>query len=428
MAMSSFLPPRFITSLALVLSSLSVLAQASTYNAVIVYGDSLSDNGNLFAATGQPASPYFDGRMSNGPVAVEQLAALLGSPLLDYAWGGATTGIGNLGDGGTPTSFGLDNLPGMQTELAQTQASLGPYVSNGLFVVWGGPDDFLSPSPLDTTVAQIVARAVSDELGIVQSLRTLGAQHILVPGMPDLGLTPYFQSLPRGAVEGTEIASAFNAALVAGLPSGVTYFNTSALLDSIVANPAAYGFNDVTDPCYNGTTVCSDPSQYLFFDSFHPTTAADAFAAEGFREVVSPEPSTFVLLMVGGLVLGAVSRTRAPVVATARQATTQKKMKMIEDALLAFRTANDRIPCPADLTTALRGANLGIEGATPGTCTGGSPSANFTSGTAAEGAVPAVTFPAMPDQRVTRGASQSHQVSASSQSDRTRSGGFTRGF
>jgi cholinesterase len=297
------LPLRQVFGLALGLSSLSGIAEASTYSAVIVYGDSLSDNGNLFAATGQPAIPYYDGHMSNGPVAVEQLAALLGAPLLDFAWGGATTGIGNLGDGGTPTSPGANNLPGMQTEFASTQASLGPYLANGLFVVWGGPDDFLSPSPLDTTVPEIVARAVNDDVGIVQSLQALGAQHILVPGMPDLGLTPHFQSLPGGAAEGAEISGNFNAELIAGLPPGATYFDTAALLDSIVANPAAYGFSNVTLPCYNGTTVCSNPAQYLFFDSFHPTMAADAFAAEGFYQAVSPEPSAFVLLMAGGLVL-----------------------------------------------------------------------------------------------------------------------------
>lgn len=200
--MFSFLPVKHVFGMALVLASLSQMAQASTYSAVIVYGDSLSDNGNLFAATGQPASPYYDGRMSNGPVAVEQLAALLGTPLLDNAWVGATTGIGNIGDGGTPTSFGLYNLPGMQTEFAYTEASLGPYLSSGLFVVWGGPDDLLSPSPLDTTTAEIVNRAVNDEVGIVQNLLSLGAQHILVPGMPNLGLLRIFRASPVAPSKG----------------------------------------------------------------------------------------------------------------------------------------------------------------------------------------------------------------------------------
>ena len=90
---------------------------AAPITSVVVYGDSLSDNGNLFAVSGQPASPpYFNGRRSNGLVAVEDVANTLGVPLKDFAWVGATTGIGNIGDGGTPTSFGAFNLPGMLTE------------------------------------------------------------------------------------------------------------------------------------------------------------------------------------------------------------------------------------------------------------------------------------------------------------------------
>jgi len=288
-------PVKMLT-LALVVSSMPVVVLADTFTSVVVYGDSLSDNGNLYAVSGQPAPPYFDGRRSNGPVAVEQLATALGVPLHDFAWIGATTGIGNLSDGGTPTSFGADNLPGMQTELAGTEASLGPLLSNGLFIVWGGPDDFLSPSPLDTTAAEIIARAVGDLDGIVATLQGLGAMHILVPGMPDLGLTPYFEGLgAAAAAEGTAITNAFNADLRASLPAGVTYYDTATLLREMVADPSAFDFTNVTDPCFNGVTVCSDPNQYLFWDTFHPTTAADAYVAKAFESAV-PEPATIVLL------------------------------------------------------------------------------------------------------------------------------------
>ena len=45
-----------------------------------VFGDSLSDNGNLFDMTGglaPPSPPYFDGRFPNGPVWVEHLDKML---------------------------------------------------------------------------------------------------------------------------------------------------------------------------------------------------------------------------------------------------------------------------------------------------------------------------------------------------------------
>jgi phospholipase/lecithinase/hemolysin len=308
--MSLSLSLKRVLKLALVLLSVSAVAQAGSFSSVVVYGDSLSDNGNLFAATGQPGAPYYQGRRSDGLVAVEQLAAALGTPLLDFAWIGATTGIGNYADGGTPTTLGSFSLPGMQAEFAATQASLGPYLANGLFIVWGGPNDFLSPSPLDLTPQAIISRAIGDELGIVTSLELLGAHNILVPGMPDLGLTPYFRSLgSAAAAQGSAITDAYNAALRSSLPSGVLFYDTATLLRSIVANPGAYGFTNVTDPCFNGATVCANPSQYLFFDSFHPTTATDRLAAEGFLETVTPEPATFVVVL-GGLALCTALRKR----------------------------------------------------------------------------------------------------------------------
>ena len=55
-------------------------AQADpSFSRVFVFGDSLSDTGNLASVIGPfPAPPYFMNRVSNGPVAVEALAARLG--------------------------------------------------------------------------------------------------------------------------------------------------------------------------------------------------------------------------------------------------------------------------------------------------------------------------------------------------------------
>ncbi len=59
---------------------------------------------------------------------------------------------------------------------------------------------------------------------------------------------------------------------------------------------------------------------------------------------------------------------------------TQKKMQAIQDALLNYRSVFNRIPCPADVTQAISATPtnyFGTEAATPGTCTGGTPAANF---------------------------------------------------
>jgi hypothetical protein len=54
---------------------------------------------------------------------------------------------------------------------------------------------------------------------------------------------------------------------------------------------------------------------------------------------------------------------------------TVKKMQEIEQATKAFMKLNGRRPCPASGQYAVNSANFGIEAATPGTCTGGTPAA-----------------------------------------------------
>ena len=157
-----------VPSILMVLVAMTPIASASSFSSVVVYGDSLSDNGNLFAAslgTIPMSPPYFNGRFSNGPVIAEQLAAALGAPLADFAVGGATSGVGNYIDGGTQTALGSFGLPGMALEVASpgsTAILSSPLASTGLFMVWGGANDFLtggSPTVAAADIDAIVAQA-----------------------------------------------------------------------------------------------------------------------------------------------------------------------------------------------------------------------------------------------------------------------------
>ncbi len=283
---------------AVILLTFTLTASAdSSYSALIVYGDSLTDNGNLFAAIGYPPAPYFNGRFSNGPVSSEQFAGLLGVPLLDFAWGGATSGLGNQVDGGSQTTLGALNLPGMMVELAKYPVPPA-LIPSSLFLVWGGANDF------ETGGSPTVAAANID--AIVAALEAEGATHILVPGLPDLGLTPEF----LGVQAATDYTNAFNSALLAGLPPGATYFDTFAFLNGIEADPSKYGITNVTAPCFDGTTVCSNPSQYLFWDDIHPTTTVDTILAEQFDAATTPEPSSILLFGSGIVAMAGLIRRR----------------------------------------------------------------------------------------------------------------------
>jgi len=63
------------------IAALELPASAQRYSQLVVFGDSLSDTGNLFALSGglfPPPSDYYRGRYSNGILWVEHLAPKLG--------------------------------------------------------------------------------------------------------------------------------------------------------------------------------------------------------------------------------------------------------------------------------------------------------------------------------------------------------------
>jgi phospholipase/lecithinase/hemolysin len=68
-------------------------------------------------------------------------------------------------------------------------------------------------------------------------------------------------------------------------------------LSDIISDPTAYGFTDVTSPCFVGGTVCPTPSNHLFWDTLHPTTAAHSLLGRAMANAV-PGP----LPALGGVV------------------------------------------------------------------------------------------------------------------------------
>lgn len=314
---------RLVAALAM-LVALPTASSAAGFSQLVVFGDSLSDNGNVYAATGgaYPPFPYYNGRFSNGPVAVEVMAATLGVPLLDLAYGGATTGFVTAS---TPNYinhayFPVPVLPNMQDTLQSYLAGTGGLSDpNALYVVSGGANDIFYGLDMSLDMPTVLATAVSNLVTISATLVGTGATHLLVPGLPDLGLTPFFRGFgPAGTAAGTMISMSFNdglrGALGAYLPAGTwQYFDTFGLFNEVVADPAAFGFTNATDACL----VVSPPSlcgltsdaqnEYVFWDSVHPTAATHQILGARMAAAV-PEPSTYALLLVGLCAVGMAAR------------------------------------------------------------------------------------------------------------------------
>ncbi|HSA96718.1 MAG TPA: SGNH/GDSL hydrolase family protein [Acidobacteriota bacterium] len=252
---------------------------------VVVLGDSFSDNGNLFSRTGGPPPPYWQGRISNGPVGVEYLAQKLGVPLNDRAWAGATTGVGNAVDGGTVDSLGAWGLPGMTTAFQGLVAD--PVDPNALYILWGGGIDLTAAFAAPAEASVIIGKAVANLVTMAVTLQSLGATRVLVLNLQDFAKVPGFlQADPQIRAFITQGCLALNQALKINLPLGAHYFDTFSLFTGIIADPGEYGLSNVTDQLI--AAPGADPNGYFFWDGNHFSTAGHAIMAKALFRSVAP--------------------------------------------------------------------------------------------------------------------------------------------
>lgn len=295
-----------------------VAAEAVGFTNLYVFGDSLSDTGNLYQATSNliPPPPYFNGRLSNGPLWVEYLAPKLNLtyiPQTNFAFAGATTGTSN-------TIFPVI-LPGLQQEVNLFTA-LNPVADPiALYILWAGANDYVGGGQQNPAIP------VSNLSTAIQSLTGIGAKNILVANQPDLGKLPGFIGNPQASAGLTALSGAHNSFLAQTLSllspslsaSGVNLIplDINALVNDALTNPAKYGFTNTTQSCISPPpllnpgvipSVCANPDEYVFWDDIHPTTAAHAFIGEFAFETISssqavPEPPAVAGLFVAGAFL-----------------------------------------------------------------------------------------------------------------------------
>lgn len=257
-----------------------VSALSSTqFTQIIILGDSLSDTGNLFRATNgnvPPSPPYFQGRLSNGPIWVDVLEQQLSLPVVNFAIAGATTGFDNVNDDLMPPGVTLDGMGDQLDQLLARQ----PIDPNALYIVWGGANNF-SQLPDDPLAA--IRTSVTELVTLVATLSAQDAQHIIVMNLPNLGLSPRLVGT-QSQTGATALSVAFNQALSGGLSklgSHIIQSDIFTALNQVADAPGDFGLSVIDKNCLDLATgtPCIDPEQYFFWDDLHPTEVGQRIIA-----------------------------------------------------------------------------------------------------------------------------------------------------
>ncbi|MDB9361389.1 SGNH/GDSL hydrolase family protein [Nodularia spumigena CS-588/02] len=314
-----------------VLFSFLLPLRASAFTGLYVLGDSLSDTGNTFSAIeaetgiGLPPPPYFQGRFSNGPIWIDELAQKLNldSPTpfiqvvngatptsgINFAFGGATTTTANTINANL---FGLPQEVGaFQTLLNTNQQPVDP---DALYVLWLGANDYLPTESLDFVPFTNPNQSLENISNAVQALASLGVKNLLVPNLPNLGNTPRVLSLGQSASNNlNQLTQEHNAGLSTLLDGfsqnpvlGLNIFSVD--VNSLFSNPQNLGFTNFTEPCLNSITgtLCSNPDDYLYWDFIHPTTTAHSLLADAAFLALEPQSVPEPGSILGMLAFGAL--------------------------------------------------------------------------------------------------------------------------
>jgi len=283
----------------------AVISPYHTRGEIFVFGDSLSDGGNCWVATGGrlPPTPLYRLRQStDGPVWVEYFAKLLGEPVPGPSLQGGTNYAFS---GSRAAGFSWYGTPNVRLQVSTfLQVKDLRIAADDYFVIWAGANDlFFDPhlgkrNTVDNGVLEIVKS--------IEVLHANGACKLIVLNLPPLGQTPYIQANP-GAVADLDAASlAFNVALATALTElddrhanlKIAQVDICGLFLDIQQHPQKFRLNNtqVASTLFDGGSIFClghalnpdvDPSCSLFWDGVHPTTRVHEVIGELAHQVAN---------------------------------------------------------------------------------------------------------------------------------------------
>ncbi|XP_006655396.3 GDSL esterase/lipase At2g40250-like [Oryza brachyantha] len=299
--------------------------------AVFAFGDSTLDPGNnnrlttLVRADHAPYGRDFPGgeatgRFTDGKLITDYIVSSLGIKdlLPAYHSGNLTVADASTGASFASGGSGLDDMTARNALVSTFGSQLDDFrellgkigapksdeiAKKSLYVISAGTNDVTMYYllPLRSADYPTVEQYGDYLIGLLQSnlksLYQMGARKMMVAGLPPLGCLPVQKSL-RGSSDGciaaeNEAAERYNAALQKALAkveadspgAKIAYVDIYTPLKDMAENPKKYGFTQASLGCCGTGMVemgalctsalqqCQSPSEYVFFDSVHPTQA-----------------------------------------------------------------------------------------------------------------------------------------------------------
>ncbi|EKD72285.1 MAG: hypothetical protein ACD_45C00716G0002 [uncultured bacterium] len=254
---------KFTIMLCTLLCSMNIFAEP--FKQIIFFGDSLSDNGNLYQVLKivPKSPPYFNGRFSNGMTWAEHVGKHYYDKYFidyqNYSYGGATAIFHN------PLT---DNFIAPIT----LEGEINSYFLHALFtdktkvlyVIWMGANDYLYDQ--EPNINALTDSVVNKTSWAITTLMQQGAREFLILNLPDLAVTPYARQHGNG--ERLHIISQMhNQKLDAAIQNLINKYpnaqfvtvNIYNIFNDLLANPEKYNqqygqhIKDTIDACWKGT-------------------------------------------------------------------------------------------------------------------------------------------------------------------------------
>lgn len=266
------------------------------YHDMVVFGDSLSDTGNLVSLGAEfPSPPFYEGnRISNGPVAVEYLANLLGldaAPSLHLIGPAIGSNYAVAGANARAVHDTPIDLPDQVD--AYLQNHNGTASANSLFVVFIGGNDVREARGKSTELANTILHDAVNTIDTqIRILIEAGAKTIVAVNSPDIAVIPETRLMadtsgnPDFTAETNAKSRQFNKLLAKKIRAiecdtklDLVLFDVFGYVNKLIRDHKAYAYKNVTVACFSSVTNkfarrCNfgqNFSHFLFFDEIHPT-------------------------------------------------------------------------------------------------------------------------------------------------------------